>query len=266
MPAIGSFFESVKLPSIPELAHSLIATLSDEDASVDEVADLIARDPALSAKLLRLANSAQFGLPRGISSIEDAMAMVGMNKVRTLALGACLSEAFPDVPGLDMRSFWKSSMACAGYAEWLARKVGVEVQTAWLTGMMLRLGELLIAQAQPQTLQAIEQLPLVPGVRWQREKQLTGFSEGELTAELAHRWNFPMQMVQALQRSANPLVEQAYSRLGAIVHLAGLLADTPNAGPEQVDGLPAEVLSALAVPPDWLRAHFPSNADFVDAS
>ena len=157
-------------------------------------------------------------------------------------------------------------MACAGYAEWLARKVGVEVQTAWLTGMMLRLGELLIAQAQPQTLQAIEQLPLAPGVRWQREKQLTGFSEGELTAELAHRWNFPMQMVQALQRSANPLVEQAYSRLGAIVHLAGLLADTPNAGPEQVDGLPAEVLSALALPPDWLRAHFPSNADFVDAS
>ena len=266
MPSIDAFFESVKLPSIPDLAHSLITTLNNPDATVEEVSDLITRDPAISAKLLRLANSAQFGLPRGVGSIEDAIAMVGMNKVRTLALGACLSGAFPEVPGLDTRSFWKSSMACAGYSEWLARKVGVDVQMAWLTGMMLRLGELLMAQVQPETVQAIAQAPQAPGARWQREKMLLGFTEGELTAELARRWNFPMQMVQALQRAADPLVEQAYSRLGAIVHLAGLLADTPNAGPEQVPELPADVLAALWLAPDWLSAHFPSNADFIDAS
>jgi len=88
MSSIESFFESVQLPSIPDLAHSLIKTLNDEDATIDEVSDLISRDPAISAKLLRLANSAQFGLPRGVGSIDDAIAMVGMNKVRTLALGA----------------------------------------------------------------------------------------------------------------------------------------------------------------------------------
>ena len=266
MPSIDSFFESVKLPSIPDLAHSLIATLNDEDASIEEVSDLITRDPAISAKLLRLANSAQFGLPRGVGNIDDAIAMVGMNKVRTLALGACLGSSFPSMPGLDTHSFWKTSMACAGYAEWLARKVGADAPMAWLTGMMLRLGELLIAEADPATLQAIEQGPLVPGMRWQREKRLAGFTEGELTAELARRWNFPMQMVQALQRAADPLVEQAYSRLGAIVHIAGLLADTPNAGPEQVTDLPSDVLLALALEPDWLCQHFPSNADFIDAS
>jgi HD-like signal output (HDOD) protein len=103
-------------------------------------------------------------------------------------------------------------------------------------------------------------------MRWQHEKRLTGFTEGELTAELARRWNFPMQMVQALQRSADPLVEQAYSRLGAIVHLAGLLADTPNAGPDQVTELPSDVLLALELQPDWMCAHFPDNADFIDAS
>ncbi|RFO95182.1 histidine kinase [Rhodoferax lacus] len=266
MSSIDSFFESVKLPSIPDLAHSLIQTLNDEDASLDEVGDLITRDPAISAKLLRLANSAQFGLPRGVGTIEDAIAMVGMNKVRTLALGACLSGSFPVVAGLDTHSFWKTSMACAGYSEWLARKVGVDAQTAWLTGMMLRLGELLIAQAQPQALLEIEQLPAPPGTRWQREKKLIGYTEGELTAELARRWNFPMQMVQALQRSADPLVEQAYSRLGAIIHLAGLLADTPNAGPEQVPDLPSDVLANLGLGLDWMQDHFPSNADFIDAA
>ncbi len=266
MPSIDSFFETVKLPSIPDLAHSLIQTLHNEDASLEYVCDLVSRDPAISAKLLRLANSAQFGLPRGVGSVEEAIAMVGMKKVRTVALSACLSGSFSQLAGLDMHTFWKTSMACAGYAEWLARQVGVDVQMAWLTGMMVRLGEILIAQAQPATLLEIEKMPLSPGLRWQREKALIGFTEGQLTAELARRWDFPMQMVQALKLSAAPLVSQAYSRLGAIVHLAGLLADTPNAGPEHVDDLPADVMGALSLDARWMRAHFPCNADFVDAS
>jgi HD-like signal output (HDOD) protein len=266
MSSLDSFFESVKLPSIPDLAHSLIETLNDEDASVDAVCELITRDPAISAKLLRIANSAQFGLPRGVGSMEDAIAMVGMNQVRSVALGACFCHCFPRLPGLDMYIFWKTSMASAGYAEWLAKEVGVDAAMAWLTGMMVRLGELLIAQAEPALLQEIEKLPLAPGMRWQRERQLIGFTEGQLTAELARRWNFPMQMVQALQRSADPLVDQAYSRLGAIVHIAGLLADTPNAGPEHVEGLPSDVLAALSLDAGWMREHFPDHADFVDAS
>jgi HD-like signal output (HDOD) protein len=266
MSSLDSFFESVTLPSIPDLAHSLIETLNNENTSIEEVSDLITRDPAISAKLLRIANSAQFGLPRGVGRIEDAIAMVGMNKVRTVALGACLSHSFPRLPGLDMYIFWKTSMACAGYAEWMAQQLGVDRSMAWLTGMMVRLGELLIAQAEPKTLQEIERLPLAPGMRWQRERQLVGFTEGQLTAELARRWNFPMQMVQALQLSADPLVDQAYSRLGAIVHIAGLLADSHNAGPEHVEGLPSDVLAALPLDADWMRIHFPSNADFVDAT
>jgi len=266
MATLDAFFESVTLPTIPDLAQSLIALLHDDDAALDELADLIARDPAISAKLLRLANSAHFGLPRGVGTIDDAIAMVGLNPVRTLALGASLSGVFVPVSGLDMRAFWKSSMACAGYAEWLARQVGVDVQMAWLTGMMLRLGTLLIAQTDPTALQRIEAGPPAPGVRWQRQKQQTGFTEGELTAELARRWNFPMQIVQALQRSADPLVEQAYSRLGAILHLGALLAETPNAEAAQVGELPSDVVSALGLAPDWMRTHFPDNADFIDAS
>jgi len=163
------------------LAHSLIQTLKDEDAGVEAVGALIARDPAIAAKLLQLANSAQFGLPRGVGSIEHAIAMVGMNKVRTLPLGACLCGSFAAVAGLDTQAFWKTSM------------------------------------------------------------------------------DFPMQMVQALQRSADPLVDQAYSRLGAIVHLAGLLADSPDAGPAQLQDLPSDVLAALPIEADWMLTHFPNQ-------
>lgn len=266
MANLDSFFESVKLPSMSEVAHALIQTLNDDDVSVGQVRDLIAQDPALSAKLLRLANSAQFGLPRGVGTLDDAISMVGMAKVRTLALGACLSESFPSLPDLDRKEFWRTSMACAGYAQWLATRLGIDGQLAWLTGMMLRLGELLIAQADPATLHEIEKLPHLPGVRWQREQRLLGFTEGQITAELARRWNFPMQMVQALQRSADPITEQAFSRLGAVVHLAGLLAETDHAGPAAVEDLPKDVIAALMLDMDWMRSKLPDTSDFLDVT
>lgn len=266
MRTVDAFFESVKLPAMPEVAHKLINTMNNEHASFSEVRDILLKDPSLTAKILRLANSAQFGLPRGVSTLDDAINMVGMNKVRTLSLGACLNESFPVLPGLNRQEFWSSSTACAGYAQWLAKPLGLDTQAAWLTGLMLRLGELLIAQAKPETLQAIEQLPHFPGGRWEREREIIGFTECQLTAELARRWNFPMQMVQALQRAADPLTEQAFSRLGAILHLACLLADTPDASSESLDTLPQEVIAKLMLDNDWLREHFPDSSSFVNVT
>jgi HD-like signal output (HDOD) protein len=266
MSTLDSFFATVKLPSISEVAHALIRTLNDEHASVSEVRDIIAKDPALSAKLLRLANSAQFGLQRTVGSLDDAISMAGMSKVRTLSLSSCLSDSFPTLPGLDSKDFWRASMACAGYAQWLAGGVGADGQQAWLTGMMLRLGELLIGQADPKTLAEIEKLPHLPGGRWEREKNLVGFSEGQVTAELARRWNFPKEIVQALQLSSDPVGDHGFSRLAAIVHLAGLLADTPDAEPEVLDTLPQDVVAALMLDPQWMRTRFPAADSFVNIS
>ena len=262
MHSLDAFFATIKLPSMSEVAHELIQTLNQEDASVFAVSQLILRDPALSARLLRLANSAQFGLPRGVNSVDDAVQMVGLGKVRALALSASLSDAFAPLPGLQLQEFWHNSMACAGYAQWLAGALDMDTQQAWLTGMMLRLGELLIGQANPQALAEIERLPHPPGARWEREKRLIGFSEGQITAELARRWNFPMQISQALERAYDPLVEQAFSRLGAVVNLAGLLADMPGADALAVDALPHDVIEALGLEVRWMKATFPSADSF----
>jgi HD-like signal output (HDOD) protein len=263
MSSLDSFFATVKLPAMSEVAHQLIKTLNNDNVSVADVRDLIARDPALTAKLLRLANSAQFGLPRGVHSLDEAIHMVGMAKVRSLSVAACLSESFPTIPGLDQKAFWNFSMACAGYSQWIASAIDMDAQQAWLVGMMLRLGELLIGQANPKVLVEIEKQPKVPGARWEREKRLIGFSEGQITAELARRWNFPIQMVQALERSFDPLVDQAFSRLGAVINLAGLLADVPEATAHAVDQLPVDVIDRLALNISWMKTSFPSTDSFL---
>ncbi len=265
MSELSDFFQNVKLPVISEVAHALIKTLDNEDASAREVSAIIARDPALTAKLMRLANSARFGVARGVHSLDDAIAMAGMAHVRTLALAACFAETFPDLPGLDSDEFWKSSMACAGYAKWLSSGIGSDGQDAWLAGMMVRLGELLIYQASPAIFAEIELQPHLPGGRWEREDRLLGFSEGQITAELGRRWNFPENIVRALECSADPTAAHPFSQLAAIIHLASRLADTLSDDPEILETLPDDVVEALQLNREWLKAKFPSHSSFSAA-
>jgi HD-like signal output (HDOD) protein len=240
--------------------------LDSEQTDIRAISALIAREPALAARLLKLANDIQYGLPRGVGLLEDAVAIVGLDQVRTLAVAASLADTFNHFTVMDRTAFWRTAMDCAGYAQWLAQRVGIHGHIAWLTGTMLRLGQLLIAQANPEVLQRIEKLPRIPGVRWRREQRLLGFTEGKITSELARRWNFPPQIVQALQRASDPMVEEGFSRLGAIVHLAGLLAEDPDAGPYSISALPMEVIAALELDPQWMRNTFPDKKKFVNVS
>jgi len=266
MISLASFFEDVRLPTISEVAHSLIATLDNEDASSKSVAAIIARDPALTAKLMRLANSARFGSSRNVSSLDDAIALAGMSHIRTLALAACFADSFPQLPGLDTDEFWKSSMACAGYAKWLANGAGADGNDAWLAGMVMRLGELLIYQVAPGAFAEIEQLPHLPGARWEREQRLLGLAEGQITAELCRRWNFPARIVSAVERSSDPMVNPPFCKLAGVVHLASLLADTPSDDPTVLDTLPGDAVAALGLGREWMRARFPSHDSFAAAA
>ncbi|MDA8454483.1 HDOD domain-containing protein [Acidovorax sp. GBBC 3334] len=269
MPHLSAFFENVQLPTMPDVARELIATMHDDDIPFEKVRNAIARDPALTAKLIRLANSARFGLPRSVSSLDDAITMVGLNQVRTLALAACTVGLFKDAAGLDATAFWKESMATAGYAQWLARTLGTDVPQSWLAGFLVRLGEFVIAQKAPEQIPEIERLPHHAGGRWEREQALLGFTEAQVTAELARRWNFPEGIVRALDTAGDPLAATPFCRLGAILHVATLLAEIgleePMSASETVRALPADLLSALQLDPAWVETHLPPVEGFVDA-
>lgn len=266
MSDLSAFFQSIKLPVMPEVAHALIRTLHDEDVTVGQVRELIAKDPVLTAKMLRAANSAALGLRREIGTLDAAITMIGLSQVRSLALTACMNVAFPVVPGLDRTEFWRNCMACAGYAQWLASGIGLDAQQAWLAGMMLRLGELLIVQTKPETLTEIERQPQIPGDRWVREERLLGFTEAQVTAELAHRWHFPAAIVRGLNTASAPLAHQPLSQLGGVLNLASYLADMAFSEPEIVDALPQDVISALDINLDWMRKRLPARDSFFDIS
>lgn len=268
MADISALLKSVALPVMPEVGLALITTLDDDDTPLSTIQSLIGRDPVLTAKLLALANSAAFGLPRKVASLDHALSLVGLSRLRALALSACLHNAFSVPDGIDPARFWRYSMDCAGYAQWLCEgldpRLKVDRQKAWLTGLMLRLGELIIAQAVPRATQDIEALPCPPGERWDREKTLAGCDEGEVTAELARRWNFPSDVVHALLMASDPLVERPMVPLAGVLHLAGRLADVAGADNTAIDTLPVPVMAALELKYGWMKADFPDAGSFTD--
>ncbi|WP_176452023.1 HDOD domain-containing protein [Rhodoferax sp. TH121] len=269
MPDISTFIQTVKLPVMPEVAHALIRTLNDEDADVVTVRDVIAKDPALTATLLRMANSALFGLSRSVTTLDSAVSVVGMSQIRARALGICMAQVFALPPGVNRLEFWRYSMVCAGYAKFLAAEVHIDEQQAWLTAMMLRLGELMIAQHRPQLLEAIEKLPSAAGERWQRERSLVGFDEGQITAEVARRWDFPEDVVQALGHAADTLAAAQASKLCAVVHLAAWLADQAgnhDTVRQAVRQLPQATRDALRLDTEALLTRIPDPETFSDVS
>ena len=263
---VAEFFKDLTLPTMPEVAHELIRSLNEEDVPLIHLRDAIARDPALAVQLLRLANSAHYGHRAKVGSIEDAIHRVGMNQVRALALASCFNDAFPVSPGLDRESFWRASQARGGLSQWLANGIGSDSEQAWLTGFMVRVGELLMGMKSPSSVIEFERQPQAPGERWQREEALMGLTEGQVSAELARCWNFPDGMIQALDAAANPMAAQPFSRLGAVLHVAELLAAAPEANAGAVDDLPADVLAALEVDAGWMVERLPQAQRYLDAS
>ncbi len=259
------FLQSISLPVMPEVAHALIRTLNDTDADVSTVSAVISKDPALTATLLRMANSAMFGLSRSVHTLDSAVSVVGMAQIRARALSICMANGFVFPPGLDRLDFWRNSMVCAGYAKWLASTTALDEQQAWLTGMMLRLGEIVIAEHIPDAGTQLESRPCAPGERWKREQALVGVDEGQIGAEIARRWDFPPAVVTALECASHPLANPA-SRLGAVVHLAALITDQVELTAPTLNDLPLSVLQSLGLGAEKLQAHAPQAESFSDIS
>lgn len=232
------------LPTMPEVAARLLKSFDDDNVGLAQIAALIETDGALTAKVLRLANSAHYSPSHQIATVVDAAHALGLETLRNLALAACLSGAFPQVPGLDRATFWRHSVATATYARILARMLGADAavsDTAYLAGLMLRTGQLLMALDEPQRVADVEAHAAEPGSRFSLEEHRFGCTHADVTASLAAHWHFPHALVQAFQDANAPLEVRPFSLIAAVLHVAEVLADAAEHHDEPVQALKTAV-------------------------
>lgn len=250
------------LPAMPEVAHRLLASFEKDDLSLQALAQLIARDQALAGKVLRLANSARYAPSRNIASLGDAVATLGLRAVRDLTLAACVAGAFPAVPGFDRRVFWAGTLATAAYAQPLASLLGEDGDTAYVGGLMLRTGQLLILLTQPGTWATLERQCTLVDARFDAERAALGVAHHDLTAMLAGSWKFPPALVRAFECAGDPMAAHPFNRLGAVLRLASVIADARDRALPVSEALmqaQGALVEHLRVDLDWLEEHLPDH-------
>jgi HD-like signal output (HDOD) protein len=204
------------LPTAPKVVDELISSFENADVMVEEIARKLSLDPVLSAKLLRLANSAYYHVSRRIGNVEDAVRMLGFVTVRTLVISSGLVGGFKTVPGMDLKRFWRYSLHTAVAAKWLSKKVGVNTDLAFTIGMMHGIGQLVMHAGLPAEAQDLDKTvgPYEAG-RMAAETAAFGYHYSEVGAELAVRWKFPDIFPETIRDFPAPA-----SRMAAVLHLA----------------------------------------------
>jgi len=108
----------------PEVVDELVRSFDNPAIATEDIARQLGADPVLSAKLLRLANSAYYHVSRSVGTVEDAVLMLGFVTVRTLVISSGLVSGYKTVPGLNLPQFWRYSLHSAVSARWIARQTG----------------------------------------------------------------------------------------------------------------------------------------------
>src|SRR5687768_1360926 len=143
---------SARLPSPPGTALQILQLSQEEDVSLQRLADTISADPALSLRLLRYANSAMFGVNKQVTTVRDAVVLLGVRSVRLLALTFSLVSTDDEraCRGFDYGRFWTHAITCAVAARQLAKsRQKIRPEEAFAAGLLSQIGRLVFAVGLP---------------------------------------------------------------------------------------------------------------------
>jgi HD-like signal output (HDOD) protein len=249
------------LPSAPKIVEELISSFDNDDVAVEEIAHKISLDPVLSAKLLRLANSAYYHVSRRIGNVGDAVRMLGFVTVRTLVISSGLVGSFKAVPGLDLKRFWRYSLHTAVVARWVAKKAGANTDLAFTIGMMHALGQLVMHAGAADKAQEVDKLVgTYHEDRLKTESEVFGYNFSDVGAALAELWKFPELFPKTIREFPAPELAKPANRMAAVIHLAAWRARSEEVQADafqMADSLPLDAAALLGIVAADLLAEMP---------
>ena len=221
--------KNVNLSSFPEIYHQIVEVLNNPRSSAYRVAEVVSKDTSLSATLLKLVNSAFYGLPSKVDSITRAVALIGGRELSTLALGISVIRYFKDIPPdlVNMKSFWMHSVACGIFARILAnRKMELAEEQFFLGGLLHDIGSLIMLKEFPKTMAYLINVSLRMSIPlFHVEQEVLGYDHARVAGMMLEKWNFPPQLIQMIRYHHSPLASRS-SLEPSIVLVASIMAAT----------------------------------------
>ncbi len=222
-----------KLSTLPQVALNLIGLLENQQASVADLAQLISIDQVLTARVLKLANSSNFGFKGQISTLNLALVVVGFNALKNLILSISATDLLwqvRDFQPAKAEKFFLHGLIVGTGARVLAEKAAYPVPgEAFIAGLLHDIGYQIFNQIYPDQLDELykyaekKKLPL-----YLAEKKILDFDHTELGTWLAEGWNLPGKLVHAIKYHHHPEKAKKYNDLVKIIHIADLVGSTIN--------------------------------------
>ena len=206
------------LPTIPGVVAKISRMVENPEAGVAEIGRLITQDQVLSAKVLRMANSAFFGMSRKISSIPQALMILGLDVVK----GLVLTSSVFDMIQKSMTGLWEHSIGCAAAAGAVAQTLGRgDAEEILVAGLLHDLGKVVLALNLPDDLKLIHAQSSARRMSFhEAETAVLDFHHGEIGQWLAEHWNLPDSLAEPMRLHHHPERAVSYPETTAIVHIA----------------------------------------------
>ena len=221
--------QTTELVSLPDIYVRIKTVIYDPNSTMTDVANVLSHDPAICARLLKVANSAFFGAPSKIETVKAAIRLLGTQQVHDLVLAASISKSFPDIPDnlISMESFWINSVRCALLARLLAEQCNsTDGERFFVASLLHDMGHLIMYQTVPEESQEAliaarqNNTPL-----YRVERDIVGCDYGQVGSTLMRSWNFPENWVQAVRYQNEPADAQDFTFDASIMHLSVRMKD-----------------------------------------
>lgn len=236
----------VRLVSLPEVCIRIGEMLDDPLVSAADLGQVISQDASLTARLLKIVNSAFYGFPSRIETVTRAITIIGMRELRGLVLAASVIEAFGHIPNrlIDMSAFWRHSVYCGVVAQLLARSCHVlHSERLFVAGLLHDIGKLILANRLPGRMEEVQQLMLAESMPASlAERVVLGFDHATVGGALLEAWKMPTSLRESVAYHHSPEEAQGDALDVSLVHIANIMSGLAE---EDADGGESETLAAV---------------------
>jgi len=214
------------LLTLPDICLQLKRLVDSPQTSVADITGLIGKDPALTARLLKIVNCSLYNFPRPVSSVSQAITLVGTRKLYELSLATSAAAIIRTAGGgyLEMKTLWVHSVYTGILSRCILHHVGNNGESAFVSGLLADIGRLAIVKSYPEIAMNAVGTAKKGQFPWQREKEVLGYHLSAVSGELLEAWHLPTEITVPVRFQHDPLVAQQHVQECCALHVGIRLA------------------------------------------
>ncbi|HZJ84162.1 MAG TPA: HDOD domain-containing protein [Syntrophomonadaceae bacterium] len=223
------------IPALPHVVIQVMELTEDPNSTAQDINDVLGQDQAMTARVLKLANSAFYGFPRRIATVTDAIVLLGFKTIKSIVMAASVSDILvKEMKGyaLEPGELWEHSQSVAMAARHIARKTKYfKLDLAYTAGLLHDIGKVVLNNAMKESYQKVINTVIENNVPFlEAELEILGFSHAEVGAKVAEKWNLPSDLVDAIHYHHNPQDAKENKKLTSLIHIADTICVSMGIG------------------------------------